>query len=276
MINFEMPNELIIVPKRSKTKEEIAWENTLAVHDWIWKCLQKRKIPYEDMDDAFSACQIEVYKLMLRYNTSYSKTTWASYGILKGITQYESTSGTIRLPIHIIEKMHRLNRRQFLMSQDGHEMTPEEMADYVGMSINDILTAQEKQGNVEPCEVQDFLNHKNDSIENVFVNGPVEPSVIDRMISDCERTSFYRMLHDLNDIQIFVLLHRFSLDWNDIPWRKNFFNERSDMCIATYQADQRVYGLSEIGQMIGVSRERVRQIEASAIGILRGEEEQEE
>ena len=67
MINFEMPNELIIVPKRSKTKEEIAWENTLAVHDWIWKCLQKRKIPYEDMDDAFSACQIEVYKLMLQY-----------------------------------------------------------------------------------------------------------------------------------------------------------------------------------------------------------------
>lgn len=272
MICIDMPNEIIPVPKRIKTKEEIAWENTIAVHDWIWKCLQKRNIPHEDIEDAFSTCQIEVYKLMLRYNSAYSKTTWASYGILKGITRYESTNGLIRLPIHIIEKMHKLNRRQFLLAQEGHDMTPEEMAEFVGMNIMDIITAQEKQGSVEPCEIQDYLNHKNDSVENHKINGPAEPNAVDRLIIDCERNNFYRMLHDLSDIQIFVLLHRFSLDWNDIPWRKNFFNPRSDLCIAKYQSDPKIYSLSEVGKLIGVSRERIRQIEATSIAILRGEE----
>ena len=79
------------------------------------------------------------------------------------------------------------------------------------------------------------------------------------------------------DIEIFVLMHRFSLEWEDIPWRKNFFNERSDLCISQYQLDKRIYSLSEIGKLLGFSRERIRQIETYAIGKLRGiEAEQEE
>ena len=260
-----MPNDVV----SRKNIEETAWEHTLAVHDWIWKCIQKRNIPDEDTEDVFMMCQLEVYQLMLKYNPMYSVTTWASYGILKGLTLYESTCRIVRLPIHIVEKMNRLNKQKYLLSKQGYEMTPEEMSEYVGMNILDIMTASEKANSSCPSDIQEFLNHKNDTVENSLINGH-DKNIVDQMVENDTKDEMYRKLHILDDVEIFVLLHRFCLDWNEIPWRKHFFNERSDLCISRYIEQPKTYSLAQIGRKVGVSRERIRQIESEAIGKLQG------
>jgi RNA polymerase primary sigma factor len=264
MPNEHFPTHKIVSPP---TKEEIAWSHTLSVKDWIWKCIQKRNIPECDQEDAYTICQIEVYKLMLRYNPAYSVTTWASYGILKGLTRYESTSGTIRLPIHVIEKVNRLHKHQYMLSKQGLEMTPQDMEKYIGLNILDILTAREKKPLIDTAETQDFFNQKN-LVHSRLINGSCKTAE-EQVIEADDRRILYKSMHMLYDYEIYVLLHRYALNHQEIPYRKNFFNQKSDLCILAYIQDSRIYSLNELGLMIGYSKERIRQIEVDAINKVR-------
>ena len=97
-----------------------------------------------------------------------------------------------------------------------------------------------------------------------MINGSIKTAE-EIVIAEDDKRALYKLLHTLQDYEIFVLLHRYALDTDEIPYRKNFFNPNSDLCIHNYMMDRRIYSLTELGILIGYSKERIRQIEVDAI-----------
>lgn len=261
-----MPNEQFAY---MNTSEE-AWNYALQCKAWIWKHIKSRNIPESDQEDLFQSCLIEIQRLMVRYNSDYSLIAWARFGILKAFKKYDCSSGLIKLPTHIIEKMHKLYVRKIEAEQEGKILTQDEMVEITGMKILDILTAQEKFNRPNPPE--DDLNYfmeihpdKCDVAHFMMLNGE-RKSIIENVSSSSMLDSVYEKLNILEDMEIFVLVYRFGLDFSRIPQRPVFFYKYSYLYLAKKPGD---YNLQEIASFLGLSKERIRQIESSGISKIK-------
>ena len=72
-----MPNEQFPYMNTS----EQAWNYALQCKAWIWKHIKSRNIPEADQEDLYQSCLIEVQRIMIRYNSEYSLSAWARFGI---------------------------------------------------------------------------------------------------------------------------------------------------------------------------------------------------
>jgi RNA polymerase primary sigma factor len=179
------------------------------------------------------------------YRRGYKFSTYATWWIRQAITRsIADQARTIRIPVHMIETINKLNRisRQMLQ-QMGREATPEELAEKMEMpedKVRKVLKIAKEPISMETPIGDDEDSHLGDFIEDQRVESPVESATNSGL---GETTS--EVLSSLTPRESKVLRMRFGIDMN------------TD------------HTLEEVGKQFDVTRERIRQIEAKALRKLR-------
>jgi RNA polymerase primary sigma factor len=175
----------------------------------------------------------------------YRFSTYATWWIRQAITRsIADQARTIRIPVHMIETINKLNRisRQILQEL-GREATPEELAERMEMpedKVRKVLKIAKEPISMETPIGDDEDSHLGDFIEDAKVLSPVEAATIAGL-----RESTQNVLAGLTAREAKVLRMRFGINMN------------TD------------HTLEEVGKQFDVTRERIRQIEAKALRKLR-------
>ena len=179
------------------------------------------------------------------YRRGYKFSTYATWWIRQAITRsIADQARTIRIPVHMIETINKLNRisRQMLQ-QYGREATPEELAKEMDMpedKIRKVLKIAKEPISMETPIGDDEDSHLGDFIEDTNVESPIENTVNINL-----QETVREVLAGLTPREAKVLRMRFGIDMN------------TD------------HTLEEVGKQFDVTRERIRQIEAKALRKLR-------
>ncbi len=179
------------------------------------------------------------------YRRGYKFSTYATWWIRQAITRsIADQARTIRIPVHMIETINKLNRvaRQMLQEM-GREPTPEELGKKMSMpedKIRKVLKIAKEPISMETPIGDDEDSHLGDFIEDTVITSPSESAT-----SEGLRESTKRILATLTAREAKVLRMRFGINMN------------TD------------HTLEEVGKQFDVTRERIRQIEAKALRKLR-------
>ena len=175
------------------------------------------------------------------YTKGYKFSTYATWWIRQAITRaIADQARTIRIPVHMVETINRMRQAtNQLVYQNGHEPTPEELAKAMDMSVERVREIQRMAQ--EPASLESPVGEEEDSSLGDFVadeNAEAPGKAADRaMVAQ----QINQALKSLTPREEKVIRLRFGLD------------------------DGRPRTLEEVGRDFGVTRERVRQIEAKAI-----------
>jgi len=179
------------------------------------------------------------------YEKGFKFSTYATWWIRQAITRaIADQARTIRIPVHMVETINKLVRIQRQLLQDlGREPTPEEIGaemDLPTEKVRDILKISQ-----DPVSLETPIGEENDSHLGDFIEdeGVVSPS--DNAAYELLKGELKDVLDTLTDREENVLRLRFGLD------------------------DGRQRTLGDVGKVFGVTRERIRQIEAKALRKLR-------
>ncbi len=179
------------------------------------------------------------------YRRGYKFSTYATWWIRQAITRsIADQARTIRIPVHMIETINKLNRISRQMLQEmGREATPEELSERMEMpedKVRKVLKISKEPISMETPIGDDEDSHLGDFIEDVGVISPVDSAT-----SSGLRETTHGVLAGLTPREAKVLRMRFGIDMN------------TD------------HTLEEVGKQFDVTRERIRQIEAKALRKLR-------
>ena len=179
------------------------------------------------------------------YRRGYKFSTYATWWIRQAITRsIADQARTIRIPVHMIETINKLNRvsRQILQEK-GREATPEELSEYMELpedKVRKVLKIAKEPISMETPIGDDEDSHLGDFIEDSKILSPVESATFAGL-----RESTQDVLAGLTAREAKVLRMRFGINMN------------TD------------HTLEEVGKQFDVTRERIRQIEAKALRKLR-------
>ena len=179
------------------------------------------------------------------YRRGYKFSTYATWWIRQAITRsIADQARTIRIPVHMIETINKLNRisRQ-MVHEKGREPTPEELGERMDMTedkVRRVLKIAKEPISMETPIGDDEDSHLGDFIEDTTVESPVDSSIEEGL-----REATKDVLNSLTAREAKVLRMRFGIDMN------------TD------------HTLEEVGKQFDVTRERIRQIEAKALRKLR-------
>ena len=179
------------------------------------------------------------------YRRGYKFSTYATWWIRQAITRsIADQARTIRIPVHMIETINKLNRIQRkLLQENGKEATPEELAVHMEMpedKVRRVLKIAKEPISMESPVGDDEDSHLGDFIEDENAEQPLDET-INTGLADSTRD----ILSSLTPREAKVLRMRFGIDMN------------TD------------HTLEEVGKQFDVTRERIRQIEAKALRKLR-------
>jgi RNA polymerase primary sigma factor len=179
------------------------------------------------------------------YRRGYKFSTYATWWIRQAITRsIADQARTIRIPVHMIETINKLNRISRQMLQEmGREPTPEELARRMEMpedKVRKVLKIAKEPISMETPIGDDEDSHLGDFIEDTAVLSPIEAATVEGL-----RETTHNVLAGLTPREAKVLRMRFGIDMN------------TD------------HTLEEVGKQFDVTRERIRQIEAKALRKLR-------
>jgi len=179
------------------------------------------------------------------YRRGYKFSTYATWWIRQAITRsIADQARTIRIPVHMIETINRLNRISRQMLQEmGREPTPEELAVRMEMpedKVRKVLKIAKEPISMETPIGDDEDSHLGDFIEDTSVSSPIDSATTESL-----RETTHSVLAQLTPREAKVLRMRFGIDMN------------TD------------HTLEEVGKQFDVTRERIRQIEAKALRKLR-------
>jgi RNA polymerase primary sigma factor len=179
------------------------------------------------------------------YRRGYKFSTYATWWIRQAITRsIADQARTIRIPVHMIETINKLNRisRQ-MVHEKGRDPTPEELGERMEMpedKVRRVLKIAKEPISMETPIGDDEDSHLGDFIEDATLDSPVDSSVEEGL-----REATKDVLGSLTAREAKVLRMRFGIDMN------------TD------------HTLEEVGKQFDVTRERIRQIEAKALRKLR-------
>jgi RNA polymerase primary sigma factor len=179
------------------------------------------------------------------YRKGYKFSTYATWWIRQAITRaIADQARTIRIPVHMVETINKLIRisRQ-LVQRLGREPSAEEIAHEMDIAADRVEEIQRIAQ--EPVSLETPIGEEEDSQLGDFLEDKDIPSPEDAAASQLLREQLEGMLEDLTDREKQVLRLRFGLE------------------------DGHPYTLEELGRLFGVTRERIRQIEAKALRKLR-------
>ncbi|MDD3157842.1 RNA polymerase sigma factor RpoD [Anaeromusa sp.] len=179
------------------------------------------------------------------YNKGYKFSTYATWWIRQAITRaIADQARTIRIPVHMVETINKLIRVSRHLLQDlGREPLPEEIAKEMEISVErvrEIMKIAQEPVSLETPIGEEEDSHLGDFIEDQDAPAPAEAASFMLLKEQLEE-----VLETLTPREEKVLRLRFGLD------------------------DGRARTLEEVGQHFGVTRERIRQIEAKALRKLR-------
>lgn len=180
------------------------------------------------------------------YKKGYKFSTYATWWIRQAISRaIADQARTIRIPIHMIETINRINRinRKYL-HETGKEADIVTLAKELDLSVDKIKQAIKITK--EPISLEAPVGSDDDGKYGDFVEDKSSPSPVDLILKDDLREQINSVLEQLSERERTVIRMRFGL-----------MDDESDRT------------LEEIGEALGVTRERVRQIEASAIKKLK-------
>ncbi len=179
------------------------------------------------------------------YRKGFKLSTYATWWIRQAITRaIADQARTIRIPVHMVETINKLIRTsRHLIQELGREPSPEEVAEEMGITadkVREILKIAQEPVSLETPIGEEEDSHLGDFIEDEDATAPVEAASFLLLKEQIEE-----VLDTLNDREQKVLRLRFGLD------------------------DGKARTLEEVGREFGVTRERIRQIEAKALRKLR-------
>ena len=179
------------------------------------------------------------------YRKGYKFSTYATWWIRQAITRaIADQARTIRIPVHMVETINKLMRHNRRLLQDfGREPSPEEIGremDLTPERVEEIIKISQ-----EPVSLQTPIGEEEDSHLGDFIEDQSAPAPSDAASFQLLKEQISDVLHTLTDRERRVLQLRFGLE------------------------DGRSRTLEEVGREFGVTRERIRQIEAKALRKLR-------
>jgi RNA polymerase primary sigma factor len=179
------------------------------------------------------------------YKKGFKFSTYATWWIRQAISRaIADQARTIRIPVHMVETINKYIRISRQLHQElGREPTPEEVAKEMGISaekVREIMKIAQ-----EPISLETPVGEENDSSLGDFIEDHDVPAPADAASYELLKEQIGEVLDTLTEREESVLRLRFGLD------------------------DGRSRTLEEVGKMFGVTRERIRQIEAKALRKLR-------
>ncbi len=179
------------------------------------------------------------------YTKGYKFSTYATWWIRQAITRAMADQArTIRIPVHMVEVINKLGRIQREMLQDlGREPTPDELAHEMDISPDKVTEIQQYAR--EPISLDQTIGDEGDSQLGDFIEDSEAVVAVDAVSFSLLQQQLQQVLQTLSEREAGVVRLRFGL------------------------TDGQPRTLDEIGQVYGVTRERIRQIESKTMSKLR-------
>lgn len=215
----------------------------------VAKRYSKSKLPFLDrVQEANTGIIRAVEKF--DYTQGYKFSTYATWWVKQAITRaIANTEDAIRLPVHVHDEANKLARIEATFLSDmGRKPTDDELADALGMTIKKVKLIKDVRR--QPMSLNQPLD-KGDAFSSELqdiLSDPEEPGVHDQVMAELRIGEVRDSLRYLDEREQVVLRMRFGLD------------------------DGKEHTLSEVGAAIGLTRERVRQIQVKALAQLRSHE----
>ena len=181
------------------------------------------------------------------YEKGFKFSTYATWWIRQAITRAMADQArTIRIPVHMVETINKITRVQRLLVQEyGREPTAEEISKKLDGSLTPDRIREIQRIALDPVSLETPIGEEDDSHLGYFIEDKESQSPSEYTTKSLLKDELYAVMKDLTDREEKVLRLRYGLD------------------------DNRPRTLEEVGREFGVTRERIRQIEAKAIRKLR-------
>jgi len=179
------------------------------------------------------------------YEKGFKFSTYATWWIRQAITRAVADQArTIRIPVHMVETINKMIRIQRQLIQDlGREPSIEEIAEKMGITPEKVQNIQRIAK--EPISLEAHVGEEEDSSLGDFISDPNALTPHEYMLQEMVKQTLDEVLETLTDREEKVLRLRYGL------------------------FDGKNHTLEEVGREFGVTRERIRQIEAKALRKLR-------
>jgi RNA polymerase primary sigma factor len=179
------------------------------------------------------------------YRRGYKFSTYATWWIRQAVTRaIADQARTIRVPVHAVETINRLNRtRREFLQRNGREPTTEELADLLDLTPARVIEMQKVAQ--EPVSLEAPVGDEEDSQLGDFIEDIEADEPLEEVFRQMRREELFKVLEGLPTRERKVLELRFGLK------------------------GERPRTLEEVGQRFGVTRERIRQVESKTLNRLK-------